>query len=210
MNTNIYYEVETKYWRRNVPNIHDEFTTTVPKKTDIVESSTKFENKSPFLARENAFNHYFSILDVLYEGLGKEHTTDAQARIDLQHYFDSGNAIEIGGKESKFKSSPDCDKGIEIYAVIEDTLNSTSEKFLIHGIRYLEYLDRFDVGIQESLQGLIQEYNYYKQNEFLVTSYVENLDMESIGGEKVSVLKTPFDWEKLTTDYSGLDLFEVW
>ncbi|MEO5790209.1 MAG: hypothetical protein ABIW77_06430 [Gelidibacter sp.] len=209
MNTNIYYLVESKYWRREVPNIHDEISIGIPTYTDIVETKTRFKNTSPILARANAFKHYFSILDVLYDGLGKEQSTDAQARIDLQTYLDSGNAIELGNA-AKFKSSPDFDKGIEIYVVIENLSQKSVEKFLIHGIRYLEYPDRLDPGIQESLQGLIKEYSYYTEKGLALEEHVEDLNLETVGGEKVSIIKTSFNWQKLLLDYEGFDLCEVW
>ena len=209
MSTNIHYLIEAKYWRREVPNIHDDFSVGVPTYEDIAESSIKFENANPILAREAAFNHYFSIIDVLYEGLEKEQTTDAQARIDLQKYLDSGNAIELGNA-TKFKSSPDYDKGIEIYMVIENPSPKSIEKFLIHGIRYIDFPDRLDPGIKESLQGLIKEYSYYKQNGYAVKNNLEDLNLEEVGGDKVSIIKTPFNWQKLILDYKGFDLCEVW
>ncbi|MBQ0768299.1 MAG: hypothetical protein KBT58_03345 [Bizionia sp.] len=210
MNTNIYYQVETKYWRRDVPDVHDEFQDAIPTFFDVAETNTIFKNGSPLAARAAAFNHYFSVLEVLYQGLGKEQTSDAQARIDLQRYLDSGNAIELGGKGARFKSSPDHDKGIEIYMVIENPLEKAPEKILIHGIRYLEYGDRFDAGIQESLEGLLKEYSYYEQYGYALNENREDLNLEAIGGEKVSIIKTPFNWMQLTIDYIGLDLFEVW
>ncbi len=209
MKTNIHYLVEATYWRREVPNIHDKYSVGIPTCADIAEMSVKFENSSPLLAREAAFNHYFSIIDVLYEGLGKEQTTDAQARLDLQKYLDSGNAVELGNV-IKIKSSPDYDKGIEIFMIIENASKKTKEQFLIHGIRYLDFLDRLDPGIQESLQGLMKEYNYYQQNRHEAGKNVEDLDLEEVGGNKVSMIKTPFNWQKLILDYKGYDLCEVW
>lgn len=210
MNTNIYYQVESKYWRREVPNVHDAFQDAIPTFSDVVETNTIFKKSSLILAREAAFSHYFSILDVLYEGLGKEQTTDAQARIDLQCYLDSGNAIELGGKGNTFKSSPDQENGIEVYMVVENLLDKTKDKILIHGIRYLDYLDRFDPGIQESIEGLIKEYSHYKKNKHIIGKSIEHYNFEANGGKKVSIIKTPFNWAQLILDYKGLDLFEVW
>lgn len=210
MNTNIFYQVEAKYWRRDVPNVHDELQEGTPTFSDVVETNTIYKKSSLILAREAAFSHYFSILDVLYEGLGKEQTTDAQARIDLQCYLDSGNAIELGGKGARFKSSPDHDKGIEIYMVIENLLDKTTDKILIHGIRYLDYLDRFDSGIQESIEGLIKEYSHYEKKKHTLGKTIEHYNFEENGGENVSIIKTPFNWAQLILDYKGMDLFEVW
>ncbi|SEA44416.1 hypothetical protein [Bizionia paragorgiae] len=211
MNTSIHYVVKTKYWRREVPNVHDEYSDALPTKEDIAESSTVFRNASPILARAAAFSHYFSILEVLHDGIGKEQTTDAQARIDLQVYLDSGNAVELGGKGATFKSSPDLDKGISLYMVIDNSSDESVEMYLIHGIRYLEYLDRFDAEIQESLEGLRKEYSYYEEHGIEIgNKYIEELDLNAIGGDKVSIIRTPFDWEQLVLDYEGLDLFAEW
>ncbi|MGV8814591.1 MAG: hypothetical protein ACOH2D_10840 [Gelidibacter sp.] len=209
LKSSIYYSVEAKYWRRAVTNIHDEFSVGLPTYEDVAKTKTKFENAIPLVARADAFNHYFSIIDVLYDGLGKAQTTDAQARIDLQTYLDSGNAIELGNK-TKFTSSPDYDKAIEVYMVIENPSQTSTEKYLIHGIRYLDYPDRLDPGIQEALQGLIKEYSYYEQNGYAVKKQVEALNLEAVGGAQVAILKTPFNWQKLVVDYKGFDLCEVW
>ncbi|MDT0295404.1 hypothetical protein ACFQ3R_02775 [Mesonia ostreae] len=209
MKTNIHYLVEAKYWRREVPNIHDKFSVGLPTEADIAETHTKFEHASPIVARGAAFNHYSSILDVLYDGLEKQRTTDAQARIDLQKYLDSGNALELGNT-TKFKTSPDFDKGIEIYLVMENLLKKTEEKFLIHGIRYLDYPERLDGGVEESLQGLIKEYTSYQQNGYEIKNNTEALNLEDVGGEKVTIIKTPFNWQKLVLDYKGYDLCDVW
>ncbi|WP_055448415.1 hypothetical protein [Lacinutrix mariniflava] len=192
MKTRIHYKVEAKYWRREVPNIHDESLDILPTKFDIAETVTKFENESPILVRKAAFNHYSSIIDVLYNGLGKQRSTDAQARIDLQFYFDSGNAIELGGKGKKFKSSPDYDKCIEVYLIVQNLFDNIEENYLIHGVRYLDYPDRLDAGIEESLEGLIEEFLYYKENTNL---NIEKLKFKAVDGNKTLILKTPFDWE---------------
>jgi len=205
MKTSIHYLVEATYWRREVPNIHDDHSVGAPTFADVANTQKTFKNASPLLAREAAFNHYFSILDVLYDGLEKEQTTDAQARIDLQKYLDSGNAIELGNS-TKFKTSPDFDKGIEIYMVIENLEKNTKEQFSIHGVRYLDYLDRFDAGISDCLQGLLKEYHYYQQHGIEVKQYTEDLNLEEVGGEKEKIIKTPFDWQKLILDYKGYDL----
>lgn len=209
MKTNIHYLVEAKYWRREVPNIHDKFSVGLPTEADIVQTQTKFKDAYPLLAREAAFNHYFSILEVLYDGLGKQLTTDVQARIELQKYLDSGNALELGNT-TKFKTSPDYDKGIEIYVFIENSEKKKEEKFLIHGIRYLDYPERLDGGIEESLQGLITEYKYYRENAYEVKDNLEALNLEEVGGERVTIIKTPFNWQKLILDYKGYDLCDVW
>ena len=79
-----HYQIETKYWRRAVPNIHDASHHETPDKNDLVETVKEFYDESPIEARKAVFEHYHSILDVLYNGLEISQTTDKQVRIDLQ------------------------------------------------------------------------------------------------------------------------------
>jgi len=199
----IHYIIETKYWRRQVPNIHDESHNETPTKADLVETKKEFHHVSPIEARKQVFQHYGSILDVLYSGLSKSQTTDKQARIDLQYYLDSGNGIEYMSKypDKKFKiNSVDMHNRVEIYTVIDGV------KTAIHGIRYLDYIDRLDYDLLEDLEGLILEYNYYLENDYSIAGYDINVDFNSIGGVKESFIKTPVNWSKLVNDYAGLEL----
>lgn len=199
----MYYQIETKYWRRQVPNIHDESHNETPAKADLVETKKEFRHESPIEARKEAFQHFSSILDVLYSGLGIPQTTDKQARVDLQKYLDSGNGIEYLSKypDKKHKiNSIDMHNGIVIYMVVNEV------KTPIHGIRYLDYVDRLDYDLLEDLQGLILEYNYYLENNHSATGYKMNVDFTTIGGVKETFIKTPVNWNELVNDYAGLEL----
>ena len=200
---NIHYQIETKYWRREVPNIHDETHIETPTNVDLVETIKEFHHETPIEARKQAFQHFASILDVLYNGLNKIQTTDKQARIDLQAYLDSGNGIEYLSKypDKKIKiNSIDMDNRIEIYMVVDGV------KTAIHGIRYLDYVDRLDYDILEDLEGLILEHNYYLENNHSTAGYEVNIDFTTIGGVKETIIKTPVNWNELVSDYAGLEL----
>ncbi|QRM90774.1 hypothetical protein FG167_16515 [Lacinutrix sp. WUR7] len=199
----MHYQIETKYWRRAVPNIHDESHNETPTKADLVETKKEFHHVSPIEARKQVFQHYGSILDVLYSGLGISQTTDKQARIDLQQYFDSGNGIEYLSKypEKKFKiNSVDMHNRIAIYMVVNGV------KTVIHSMRYLDYADRLDYDLLEDLEGLVLEYNQYLENDYASEGYEINVDFTAIGGTVETFIKTPVSWKELVNEYTGLEL----
>jgi len=192
MKDNTHYIVETKFWRRDVPYIHDENHNRIPLQADLVENTKKFEHKNVLEARIQAFTHYESILEVLYQGLGKTQTTDEQARIDMQHYLDSGNGILLGNKGSEFKmNSMDVHNRIQIYWVYNGV------KFLIHGIHYLNDFELnknpYDDELFETLDNLTIEYNYYKKNG-RGHNYIDGIT--TFDGKIQTFLLTPVDWEK--------------
>lgn len=203
MNLKLSYLIETKYWRSQAPDIHDESHNETPTKADLVETKKEFHHESPIEARKEAFQHFSSILDVLYSGLGISQTTDKQARIELQQYLDSGNGIEYLSKypDKKYKiNSIDMYNRIEIYMVVDGV------KTAIHGIRYLDYVDRLDYDLLEDLEGLILEHNYYLKNNHSTAGYEINIDFTTIGGVKETFIKTPVNWNELVSDYVGLEL----
>ena len=126
----IHYVVDSQFWRRDIGNILDNVLNGVEYDSALVKSSKEFSDVNPINAREMAFSHFSSIVDVLYEGLGIVYSTDCQARIDLQKYFDSNNAVELSGSDSnrKFKVSDDIFNGIEIYMVIDNSIEKSKDK----------------------------------------------------------------------------------
>ncbi len=205
----ISYIVESLFYRKNIGNKLDFLLNNGDLKDAIHLSKKEFKDESPIIARENAFNHFQSIVDVLYDGLDKKYTTDEQARIDLQKYLDSGNAVELLGNNprKKNKITDDILNGIEIYLVIETPLENNKEKpfnkVLIHGIRYIDYPERVDEGIIESLEGLIKENHYYQDNSYSTKDYITFLILFQIGGTVEPILKTPFDWNSFMKKHEG-------
>jgi hypothetical protein len=199
----IRYIIKTKYWRRQVSNIHDESHNETPTKANLVETKKEFHHGSPIEARKAVFEHYRSVLEVLYSGLGISQTTDKQARIDLQYYLDSGNGIEYFSKypDNKYKvNSMDMYNGIEIYMIVN------SLKTAIHGIRYLDYADNLDVELFEDLEGLVLEHKHYTRNNYPVKGFETSIDFTAIGGNKETFIETPVNWYELVNDYAGLKL----
>lgn len=209
MTSEIYYTVETLFWRKSIGNKLEFLQNEGDLKDAIHHAKKEFKAESPIIARENAFSHFQSIVDVLYEGMEMEYTTDEKARIDLQKYLDSGNAVELLGNNpsKKNKITDDILNGIEIYMVIETAIDNSKEKqiekVLIHGIRYIDYPERLDEGIIESLEGLIKEFHFYDDNSCSTKDYMKFLILFQIGGTVEPILKTPYDWDSFMKTHEG-------
>lgn len=209
MNSKIYYTVETKFWRKNIGN-KLEFIQNGGDIRDAYQRSVKeFRNDSPIIAREQAFSHFQSIVEVLYEAMNKPFVCDEQARLDLQEYLNSGNDFEMFGSKSleyRSKISDDVFNGIRVFMVVEDLNTDELKKIQIHSINYLEYLERPDEEIQNSIKGLIQEVEIYEQFDFPYGNHQELIILHSIGGKVESILKTYFNWKSYVKKYDGMCL----
>ena len=207
----IHYVVESKFWRRKIGNKLDNLLKGIDFSDAYVNTRKEFRNLSPIEARKDAFNHYQSIIEVLYEGLNKNYTNDYQARIDLQYYLNSNNEVELGNK-TKIKVTDDFLNGIEVYMIVEKPLKGkeikANEEYCIHGIRYLDYIDRFDKDLIESLKNLFIENQYYEDNNFPTGEDKVLKNFEPIGGNDESYLKTPFDWDNLMKESNGQKLIQ--
>jgi hypothetical protein len=184
---------------QNGGDIHDAYQRTVK----------EFRNESPIIAREQAFSHFQSIVDVLYEAMGKSFVSDEEARLDLQEYLNSGNDFEMfknKSPEHRHKISDDVFNGICVFMIIEDLTTKKSKKIQIHSINYLEYLERPDEEIQNSLKGLIQEVQVYDQFDYPYAKYHELIALHPIGGKVESIFKTPFNWNSFVKKHDGIDL----
>lgn len=195
----IYYVVETLFWRVQIGNKLD-FILNGDIKEAIQHSVEEFKDTSPIAARENAFNHFRSIVDVLYDGIGKNYTTENQARVDLQPYFNSGNSLELLSSipNKKFQLSEDILNGIEVYVVTEEPLDGNREqthKHLIHSIGYADTSNSNNEDVISCLKGLITEYKFYEKYFYPLNNYIEYLVLDNVGGGCDAILKTPFDWE---------------
>jgi hypothetical protein len=194
MNSKIYYTVETKFWRKNIGN-KLEFIQNGGDIRDAYQRSLKeFKNDSPIIAREEAFSHFQSIIDVLYEAMGKNFESDEQARFDLQKYLNSGNDFELfknKSPEHRHKISDDVFNGIRVYLIIEDSVTKNTLKIQIHSINYLDYPERLDEEVFISLDGLIKEVEYYDQLNYPYAKQYEFILLHPIGGKAELILKLP-------------------
>lgn len=206
----LYYIVESRFWRRKIGDKLDNWLKGVDISDAYVNTNQEFRNNSPIEARKAAFNHYQSIIEVLYEGLNKKYTNDYQARIDLQYYLNSDNDFELGIGGSKFKVTDDFINGIEIYMVVEKSSNEieivANNKYCIHGVRYVDYTDRLDNDIIENLENLFIENKYYEKHNYSTLKELVLKNFAAIGGDAEFFLQTPFDWDMLMKEFDGQQL----
>lgn len=209
MDAKIHYIVESTFWKRKVGNRLDNFLNGVDLINSFVNTSKEFRNSSPIEARKAAFNHYQSIVEVLYDGLNKEYSNDYQARIDLQYYLNSENDVELGNN-TKFKVTDDLLNGIEVSMIVEKPLKGrvikAKGKYCIHGIRYIDYFDRLDNDLIENLKNLFVENQYYEEFNYPTDKEQVLKHFDPIGGSAEFYLQTPFDWDNFMNDFDGQEL----
>lgn len=205
----IYYTVEMRFWRRKIGNILENMINKIDYSDALVNTKKEFRHSSPIKARKQAFSHYESMIEVLYEGLNKEYKDDYQARIDLQHYLDSDNAVELGNTY-KFKISDDLFNGIQVYMVVDKPLKGMQakrdNKYCIHGIRYLDYPERLDENLIDNLKNLFIEHQYYEKYNYTFEKELVLQHFNAIGGDAEFYFQTPFDWDRLLKEFKGQDL----
>lgn len=203
MSCNIYYVVESLFWKSRIGDKLDFILNDGDLKGAIHHSKKEFRDASPIAARKSAFNHYQSIIDVLYDGLGKRFSTDKQARVDLQTYFDSGNSAEVLTRNAskRFRISDDILNGIEVYAIVENApgldMVETS-KLLIHSIGYNEkkaFAETILEDITSCFKNLLIEYDFYQKHHSLFSDNQKSIDVMNEHSECYSILWTPFDWQ---------------
>ncbi len=206
MKNNIYYKVQTFFWRKSIEN-KLMFLINNGDLNDAFQISTEiFADVNPLIAREKAFNYFQSIVDVMYEGINKNYISDFEARKDLQLFFNSGNDFEL--KKTGLTPiiiSDDIYNGVFVYFVTKEPNAKIENKIQIHSINYLNENELLDEEIINSLKGLISEYKILKENNLICESNL--IDFKEIGGEKTNILWTPFDWNLFVIKNNGSNLF---
>lgn len=202
MGYNIYYKVQTFFWRKSIEN-KLMFLINNGDLNDAFQISTEtFTDVNPLIAREKAFNYFQSIVDVMYEGINKNYINDFEARKDLQIFFNSGNDFEL--KKTGLTPiilSDDIYNGVFVYIVTKEPNAKIENKIQIHSLNYVSDSNAFDEEILTSLNGLITEYEIYKKNNLQFNSSI--IDFKEIGGEKLNILWTPFDWNMFIKQNKG-------
>jgi len=210
MKSTFHYRLEALFYRKEIGNKLDFIIKGGDLKDSITHYYKEFQNPIPIIAREDTFNHFQSFIDVFYDGINKTYTSDEQARIDLQKYFNSGNDIEmIGHSLNKFKVSDDVLFGINIYMIIDVPLfpgDKKGDKILIYGLNYIDYPDKVDEEIPKSIKGLIKECEYFEQSSYSFKDYMLFVDFHRICGKIESILKTPFNFNAFIEKYDGYNL----
>lgn len=207
----MYYLVEANFWRRKIGDKLDNLINGIDISDAYVNTRQEFRNPSPIEARIAAFNHYQSMIEVLYNGLDKEFKDDCQARIDLQYYLDSNNDVELGNT-SKFKITDDFLNGIEVYMIVDKPLigmqAKTNNKYCIHGVRYIDYPEKLDEDLIDTLKNLFIEHQYYEEYDYPTANEMVLKRFDAIGGDAEFYLQTPFDWDKLMKEFEGQNLLK--
>lgn len=162
MSNEIYYKVEGTLYR------------TKGKEKNLIKIDEIFENTNPIIAREKAFSHYQSYIDVLLQRKGAEYVNHKKTVVELTDFFASGR---------KHKFLPDLvdmdDTNLSIYMVkkvpevFQNTLGETDyqNKWQIH------YMDnQFEDWSAYVLKSLMHEYSTYVKHGYDCKNYVVTCD----------------------------------
>ena len=180
-----HYLVHGLFWKGQMhnANYHE------AKQGNLCCINKTFEDADLGKARKEAFAYYQSLIDLLYDALGDNYTSDQQARIDLQAFLHAGCSkakIRIG----KMAFDDNLFNEIAVYWV-----NGT-EKRLIHGIWYRPQDEQHlpDEQLATMGENLIKEHAYYERHRLPIED--ETLcDMTDLNLGFQFVLPTPFDWD---------------
>lgn len=205
-----HYQIEALFYNKDIGNDISNLFKGSKLKDSITHFKKEFHDDIPIVARENAFKYYHSILEVLYDGIGKTYINDEQSRIDLQKYFNSGNDFVIKpNKITKINISDDIFNEIGIYLIIDSPMmkdDLKGDKYLIHSIGYLENSDAIYDDIPVMIKGLAKECQYFEFGSYSFKNYYSFVDLVNIGGQIETILKTPFDWDTFLTKHNGEDI----
>jgi len=178
---------------------------------DFLEFEEKFEDGSPVIARDKAFNYYQNYIDVLLESHNKEYVSDRQAREELQSFIDPGTKIKIKIQDNEFEISDSLGNGIGIFMVIDtpkpDTDDKIGDEFFIHGIGSigLSYDPDFVIFHLNSEFDYYKYFNYDTKNKGIKVIYCSRGEWEEgFRDDEPStyfILQTPFDWEGYDKPY---------
>ena len=185
MNAPFHYKVIVKALRYHTPD-----------QIDFINVEQEFRDEIPIKARERAFNFYQNYIDVFLEGKGLPYTTDKQARIDLDSYFNPGTKTvtlyDGGGLEWDDKWG----NGIVVLLVIDTKINKYYEigdKSILHGIGYIELHLPDPLNMISGLDTEMDLYNEfgYEHPETIKIDYHDEEELNSY-----EIIPTPFDWKK--------------
>lgn len=188
----IHYVVKTK--RINYKSADD---------IDFIEDEVVFENESPIVARNEAFNYYQSFIEVLLQSIGKDYTSDKQTRIDLKDFREDkvpqSNTVNISEGEMTFNF----ERGntIGVYMVVDKHMENDDFRFADHLIHEIGFSIYDENSFMNSLNNEFEYYSYYKYDTGELRTYVTFCDANeweegyrSNEPATYSILKTPFDW----------------
>lgn len=199
-----HYLVHGLFWKKQMHNSNYLET----RKDKLCSIDKTFENTNLSKARQEAFAYYQSLIDVLYDVLGDNYTTDQQARIDLQTFLHAGCSTAVT-HIGKMTFDDNLFNEIAVYWV------NDTKKRLIHGIWYRpkEKLHQPDELLATMGNNLIKEHAYYEHHNLPIED--ETLcDMTDLNLGFQFVLPTPFNWdgfadENLLDETQTLRLYNI-
>ena len=183
-----HYEVHALFWKEPL----NDASYLEDKKNRLCNFTKTFSNAKLYTARQEAFVYYQSLVDVLYEALGKCYTNDRQARIDLQAFLHAGCKSSVT-RIGKMVFDDNLFNEIAVYWV------HGSKKRLIHGISYQTQNETFDESIATMGHNLIKEHQFYERHDISCPKEIL-CDMTDIGCGFEFVLPTPFDREAFSNE----------
>lgn len=157
-------------------------------KIDFIYDEKIFIEQNPILAREKAFSHYNSYIDIILEP-NLEHSKIAQRiskRIEKKIIEIDNEKIEINDFQS----------GIGIFLIIDEPINEDNkgDEFLIHGIGF-SFSDPQSLIDNLNFENWYYEHYKYDTKDYRINIDFYEADVNEIGIE--TILKTPFNWETL-------------
>jgi hypothetical protein len=176
-------------------------------KIDFFEPEERFINDNPIIAREQAFSHYQSFIEVLLEGKNKKYISDKQAREDLISFIDPGTVTKVIIDDKEVEFSDSHGNGIGIYMAVyepsEIRPNALLEgnESLIHGIGNMEgysYDTDFIIYNLQCELDFYRKFNYETKNIIKVVYCSRDEWMDGYRDSEPSmyeILETPFDWD---------------
>lgn len=166
----------------------------IKSKADAIDSSKIFGNDNPIIAREEAFDHYQSWLDVLLGG--QRIISDKQARMELISFIDPGTGTKVKIGEAEIEINDSFGNGIGVFLVIDNPIREgekIGEQVIIHGIGSIASSD----SAQSLMDGLNLEYEYYRHYGYDTKNHKQTIDFFDYDAgetEANEILGTPFDW----------------
>lgn len=162
MDNEIYYKVEGTLYR------------TKGEETNLIEIDETFEDINPIFAREKAFNHYQSYIDVLLQSYGKEYVSHKKTVRDLRDFFASGR---------KHKLLPDLvdmdGTSLSIYMMKKtpEVFQNALEETIYKNKWQIHYIDnQSEDWSAYILKSLMYEYSTYLKNGYDCKNYVITYD----------------------------------
>ncbi|MBP9150640.1 MAG: putative DNA binding domain-containing protein [Flavobacteriales bacterium] len=181
---------------------------------DFLEVEKVFENESPIIARNLAFEHYQSYIDVLLKAKGLEYVSDKQTKVDLATFISPNAVSKIQFENSEVEFSSLFGNGIGVFMIIDFpmpddqfTLKEGDELF-VHGIGQVSFLSDNPNRMITELQREVEYYEFFKypiNNKVTNVLFCSQHEWEEGYRDDepatYQILETPFSWEGLDVPY---------